>query len=63
MFQKGGPFVFRPLSLCLFVSLSLCLFVSLSLCFSSCNVGFVYSLCIVCTSNYTFRNAREISEM
>ena len=29
----------------------------------SLNVGFVYSLCIVCASNYTFRNARKISEM
>ena len=27
MFQKGGPFVFRSLSLCLFVSLTLRLFV------------------------------------
>ena len=57
MFQKGGPFVFR------LSSFALCLFVSLSLCLSSCNVGFVYSLCIVCASNYTFRNARKISEM
>ena len=50
MFQKGGPSVFRPLTLCLFDSLSL-------------NVGFVYSLCIVFASNYTFRNVRNISAM
>ena len=29
----------------------------------SLNVGFVYSLCIVWSANYTFCNAREISEM
>ena len=58
MFQKGGPFVFRPYSLCLLVSLTLSLFDSLTL-----NVGFVYSLGIVRSTNYTLRNAREIREM
>ena len=53
MFQKRRSFRLSPL-----VSLSLWLFVSLTL-----NVGFVYSLCIVCASNYTFRNARQIREM
>ena len=38
--------------------LTLCLFDSLSL-----NVGFVYSLCIVQSTNYAFRNAREVRKM
>ena len=42
--SKGGPFVFRPLSLCLFVSLTLCLFVSLSLClFASLSLSLLVS--------------------
>ena len=55
MSQKGGPFV-----LCLFDSLTLCLFVS------QCRVAvysLMYSLCIVCAANYTFRNARIISKI
>ena len=44
-------------------SFRLSLFVSLTLCLSSCNVGFVYSLCIVWSTNYTHRKTRNISKM
>ena len=51
--SKRRSFRLSPL-----VSLTLSLFDSLTL-----NVGFVYSLCRVRSTNYTLRNAREISEM
>ena len=51
--SKRRSFRLSPL-----VSLSLSLFDSLTL-----NVGFVYSLCRVRSTNYTFRNTRRISEM
>ena len=59
MSQKGGPFV-----LCLFDSLTLCLFVSqCRVAVYSLMYSLMYSLCIVCAANYTFRNARIISEI
>ena len=51
--SKRRSFRLSPL-----VSLSFSLLVSLTL-----NVGFVYSLCRVRSTNYTLRNARKISEM